>query len=66
MKELIISRLSQIINKLDNTDREVDKGGAKYICISDGVARFMAREIRFASDYLVKNGYKDRHKQSNK
>lgn len=67
MKELIIGRLSQIINTLEGVHRVTDKKGSKYIQISDNAAKYMAREIKFVSDYLVKcNGHKDRHKQSDK
>ncbi len=67
MKELIIGRLSQIINTLDGVHRVTDDKGSKYIQISDNAAKYMAREIKFASDYLTKsNECKDRHKQSDK
>jgi hypothetical protein len=66
MEELIISRLGQIINNLEGTHRVTDEKGSKYIQISDNAAKYMAREIKFASDYIIKNGHKDRHKQPDK
>ncbi len=66
MKEIIIGRLKQIIDAL-NVHRVIDDKGVKYIHISDNAAKYMAREIKFASDYLAKNnGHKDRHKQPDK
>ncbi len=55
MKEIIIGRLNQIINTLDGVHRVTGEKGSKYIQISDNAAKYMAREIKFASDYLVKN-----------
>jgi hypothetical protein len=67
MKELIIGRLSQIINNLEGTHRVTDEKGSKYIQISDNAAKYMAREIKFASDYIVKNnGHKHTNKSGNK
>lgn len=66
MKEIIISRLGQIINSLEGTHRVANDDGSKHIQISDNAAKYMAREIKFASDYIIKNGHKDRHKQPDK
>ncbi len=67
MKEIIIGRLGQIINTLDGVHRVTDDKGSKYIQLSDNAAKYMAREIKFASDYLAKtNEHKDRHKQPDK
>ena len=69
MKEIIIARLGQVTNSLNNTHRVTDEKGSKYIQISDKAATYMAREIKFASDYLAKNnGHKNEagRKQSDK
>ncbi len=64
MKEIIIGRLGQIINMLDGVHRVTDEKGSKHIQISDNAARYMAREIKFASDYLIKNGHKQPDKSA--
>ena len=66
MKEIIIARLGQITNSLNNTHRITDEKGSKYIQISDKVATYMAREIKLASDFLVKDGHKIGRKQPDK
>jgi len=54
------------MNSLNNTHRVTDEKGSKYIQISDKAARYMAREIQFASDFLIKDGRKTGRKQSDK
>ncbi len=67
MKEIIIGRLGQIIDSLDGIHRVTDDKGSKYIQISDNAAKYMAREIKFASDYLTKNvRHEVGHKQPDK
>ena len=66
MKEIIIARLGQITNSLNNTHRITDEKGDKYIQISNKAATYMAREIQFSSDFLVKDGHKIGRKQSDK
>lgn len=63
MKNIIIARLDQITQSLDNTKRVTDDRGAKYIQISDNAARYMAKEIKYVSDYIAKN---NGHKQPDK
>ncbi len=63
MKDLIIGRLGQIRQSMENTHRITDDKGAKYIQISDNAARYIAKEIKFVSDYIMKN---NGHKQSDK
>ena len=66
MKGIIIVRLGQIMNSLNNTHRVTDEKGSKYIQISDKAAKYMAREIKFASDYLIRDGHKIGRKQPDK
>ncbi len=63
MKELIIGRLGQIRQSMENTHRITDDKGSKYIQISDNAANYIAKEIKFVSDYIVKN---NGHKHSDK
>ncbi len=61
MKELVLGRLGQIMQRLENVERVTDDKGSKYIQISDNAAKYIVREMKFVSGYIAKD---DRHKQS--